>query len=235
MKKNILTIIVILGFSHCGGNSDETTIDSRLGGNNGSTAPITTTPAAFQYEYDITGINGITPEFITPDIDTDSILHVRVIPGLTNASSLPNFPFSTQANCVALRVDISLDGGLTWTAPTQTPTMKVGGTQGEHCPNSSTSTQIDFSGFTGANQPVKVRVSNGRYDFYCQLWYEIYDQNFALFTATGIPQAQAQVLATQQSDAQIGFLNTVCPLKPVFGTHNVTGTLQIGVNGSRLF
>ncbi len=174
-------------------------------------ATATPTPpfdSAYTFSFSVTGANGTAPTYTTGAINTDNILVVRINAGPAGQLSVPGFysNFTANYNCVSYNVTV---GGRTVTTQTLAPQGSNSSyTASNQCPGAPSSQVINFSDrLSPGHGNMFVQVSNARYDFYCELYFQ------------GMLSGQ---------------YNMYCPLRTVYQTHTVTGSLDIQVNGTSL-
>lgn len=177
----------------------------------GTSTTNTNPPIAFSYNLAGIGTTGTLPsKWVSAEVQTDNLLKVKVSPGAAGGLNLPpingvSYGYVANYGCISYDVKV-LDQTIT------TQTLSVNGGSFA-CPNAPTSQVLDFSSrLTPGHGPIKVEVSNARYDFYCQSCY-----TFPWFF----------------NAYQYG-CNMYCPLRPLFKNHTAAGTLKIQVNGTYL-
>lgn len=158
--------------------------------------------SAYAFSFQVTGQGAYT----TGAINTDNLLVIKVNAGPAGQISVPGLysNFTANYNCVSYNITV---GGRTVT----TQTLKVpNATQSwytvDQCPNAPSSQIINFSDRASPGHgDMFVTVSNARYDFYCELFYQ------GLISGTA---------------------NMYCPLRTAYQTHTLTGTIDVQVNGT---
>lgn len=156
--------------------------------------------------FTLTGASGTSPSH-SVTVTTDNILKIRINSGSASQLAVPGYSnFSAQYNCITYIVNVLGQD-------TQTQTLSV---NGGNCSGAEDSQVIDLSNrLTPGHGSVTITVRAGSYDFYCtsclsQPWlYNAYPYG---------PYS----------------CSYYCPLKTVYKTHTVTGSLDIQVNGTSL-
>jgi len=175
-------------------------------------------PLSFSFE--MSGSGGTSQSFSTPtdgqgnDIQTDTILEVLVKAGPATRLKLEGqySNFSAEYSCVSYKVTAL--GQSVVTEPLATD-VTVGcdpdGPYGPRPRTYQTSQKINFSQrlTPGRTTPVKITLSDARYDFYCRLYYSGY----------GPLMGQSELV--------------YCPLRTVYKNHGVSGILKVRTNGMR--
>lgn len=184
------------------------------GGSGGSGGISTNFTPAITFSFSVTGSGGTSPAYVTPIINTDNILKVKISTGMSDRLSIPTYSnFTANYNCVTYTVT-ALGKSVT-TEPLSPNEMGS-----PLCPNASDSQVIDFSDRLGPGHgPVTITVDRTRYDFYCQLWTQCQADPFS-------PTCYYSFYPATHS--------MYCPLRTVYRNHTVTGNLAIQVNGSSL-
>jgi hypothetical protein len=224
--KPIVIALLATSLVACGGSSYRSTRQgsSDLGGSGGggstggTTAPggtSTDTPdegfmPSYSFAFNLTGTGGTQPTWTSGEINTDNILKIRINPGaagnlsLPSGSAVPYSNFSATYGCVSYQITVN-------GRSVRTVTLSVNGTGTSWmCPQAPDSQVIDFSDRGPFFGPVKVQVTQARYDYYCQLLVMGYINPY--------------------------YSGTYCSAQgyPVYKNHTVTGSIDVQVNGSSL-
>ncbi len=199
----------------CGKSSADSTTTASTGATFvGSGTSITPTPSstttsstnpAYTYSFTETGIGGTSATYTTPAILTDTVLQVTVTAASAGALSLATgySNFTANYGCISYNVTVL---GQTMTTNILSPNPGYD----ENCPEAASSQMLDFSSrLTPGHGAVTVEISNPAYDFYCQMWESGYPGIYNPYT-----------------------YNDYCPLRAVYKTHTVAGSLSIAVDGS---
>lgn len=204
------------GLMGCGGSSNRSSDVSSQGLVNPTSPTPTYTPpytpptgfiAHYSANFTLAGYTGTGSNFITPPVDTDNTLKVRITAGPGGPLSDPNYSnFVANYGCISYRVTVM--------GNTRTTQMLSVNSSGGYCPGnyagqwvqSANSEVLDFGAvLSPGHGPITVEVKEARYDFYCAYYYS--------FGYTYSPY------------------NNWCPLKSVYRSHTVTGQVEIQVNG----
>ena len=230
-----LGIVTLALLSGCGGQSYHDGLTTAApGGNGGATVPGPgTSPApvvdngggvdtgfapAMTFSFSLTGKGGNAPIYTTPSFGTDNILRVRVTAGRADQLSLLPHSGYTYSNYTADYTCISYTVTVAGQSIATKPLAVDGG--GPMCPSASDSVVLDFSRRLGPGHgSVQVVVSDAKYDHYCTLWAAC--------------QAQPWTTACNYSFPPQSY-TMFCPLRTVYRTHTVTGSLDIQINGTTL-
>jgi hypothetical protein len=226
-------------------------VTSTTGGSTGTTGGSTSTTGgsstttggflpAVSFSFDQLSGTGSTRSSITfPDpndpnvtpLQTDDIFKVKVTAGPGQQLSLPSGSgysnFVANYGCVEYQVKVfgvTKSTGTLSVSDNPPPAGAGSSESGGVCmgPNGQAiwaphSKVLDFSPqMTPGHGAPDVTVYNPRYDFYCIYWYSMYNY----YASIGMLQYWANNWSTQ------------CPLKNVFNAHNVSGTLEIQLNGT---
>jgi len=174
---------------------------------------------SFTYSFSITGIGGTTPEFQTPNagIETDSILKVRVSSGVGGAVTVPGYSaYTMNYGCVRYKVTLFSKQGSSWVQNGQSYTtqiLAVDGMSTTNCPNAAKSQIIDLSHRISGPGPIRVKIDEPAYDFYCNYWYTLYYYGVDPYY-------------------YVGTFNDNCPVKRAYKTHTLSGSVGLQVNGT---
>lgn len=169
--------------------------------------------------FELNGVNGNKTSYNTNEqglqIITENVLKVTVRAGQAAPNSLNNgssSPFTANYSCVSYLITV---GGRS----VRTKPLRVGSQPSPYCPDAVAEQTIDFSDRTGPGNDLSVRVTEPRYDFYCQMWYscQMYPNNTTYTCYYSFPYS---------------YYNSYCPTRAVYQTHTVTGELEIQVNGT---
>lgn len=178
------------------------------GGNPQNTSTITAS-------FSLNGVNGVVTAYDTRNdsiqIVTDNLLQVRIRAGQAGPLTLPNgnTPFTANYSCVSYLVTVN--GRSVRTQP-----LLANGQPSPYCPDGVPEQTIDFSDrVSPGSGTLYVRVTEPRYDFYCQLWIACQPFPYYAGCAGFGPNYQ----------------NLYCPTRVVYQTHTVTGDLDILTNG----
>jgi hypothetical protein len=162
--------------------------------------------SAYAYSFQVTGSGGTAPSYTTGAINTDNLLVIKVNAGPAGQLSVPGFysNFTANYNCVAYNITV---GGRTVTTQTlKVPNASQSWYAMDQCPGAPSSQIINFSDRASPGHgDMFVTVSNARYDFYCDLYYQ--------GMLSGTP-------------------SMYCPLRTAYMNHTLTGTIDVQVNGT---
>jgi hypothetical protein len=231
-------ILAVFAVSSCGGSATTFTNPITSGGTSSSggtiysyptvtTSPSPTVTSAYpaeNFSFSITGQGGATPSYSTYSdngsyITTDNLLKVTVTPGSAGELAFPTTSstqysaFTATYNCITYTVSIyDSTNALLQSQTTQTLAVTAGDSG---CPSAPTSQTLDFSStvVSGIHNGVYAVVTADNYDFYCQYWYSLY---YAYGTAS----------------PWYADYSSFCPMRAVYKTHTVTGSLSVITNGS---
>jgi hypothetical protein len=179
---------------------------------------------AENFSFSITGQGGATPTYSTyanngSYIDTDNLLQVTVTAGAAGELTFPSTSttqysaYTATYNCVTYTVSVyDSSGDLLQSQTTGTLAVTAGN---EGCTSSSTSQTLDFSSvvISGTHSGVYVTVSVDQYDFYCQYWWSLYD-------------------AYGTASPWYADYSSFCPMREVYKTHTVNGSISVITNGA---
>lgn len=183
-----------------------------------------------RYPFEMTGRQGTHGEVVTPEeLETDNLLRIRV-------TSSPAFRFSDGLNpeysCLQFRVTVLyvekdpgddesknkyIEGQSFTTRPLSVEAVEdhwklCRDSHGRRYP---TSQALDLSSSTGSKLPIVLKLSDAKSDSKCRHWHEL-----------------AEDFGSPFANQWLGNEGSVCPMNPVFETHQVSGTLTIQVNGT---
>jgi len=227
--KPITLLALIAITSGCGGSS--TSKKAAVAGGASPTSPGSTDPnqwwlnptptpnangnlsEAYTYSGTITGFpttpTSTVGTFTLQSPPTDSKLKIRIQPTAGSFVSLPgynNFSFSPQ--CAQYKITVN---GQT----IQTNPLRVAGTAGgTSCYGAADSQVVDFSGRIGSGGTVQIKVSEARYDVYCQMFMQCYYNPWTNSACSNILNAYT----------------SMCPMKNVYQNHTVNFNLRVGTN-----
>jgi hypothetical protein len=227
-------ILAVLTVSSCGGSATTFTNPISSGGTASTiTYPIVAaTPSptstgeypAENFSFSVTGQGGATPSYSTYSdngsyIDTDNLLQVTVTPAAAGELTFPSTSttqysaFTASYNCISYTVSV-YDSTNALLQSQQTGTLALT-TGNSGCPSAPTSQMLDFSStvVSGNHNGIYVTVNADNYDFYCQYWYSLYD-------------------AYGTASPWYADYSSFCPMRAVYKTHTVNGSLSIATNGS---
>ncbi|MBY0471722.1 hypothetical protein K2X30_11200 [bacterium] len=230
-----MTALMAVAFSSCGKTTVAETVAGGAPANNGNYVP-TPIPSpipsdavsnSLLYSFAVTGQNTTEIPSGNASINTDNLLKVNLKPMGSVNLTLPGYTgYNFSFNCVSFLVEVvdtSSGNPATYTvlASQQTPTLAT--TAGAtNCPQAPTSTTIDFSNRIGQlHGPLKIRVSNARYDLYCDMFNACQTQsNLQYYQYTG----QFPYPCTAFTPTYKAFY---CPLKNVFQNHTASGNVTV--------
>lgn len=159
----------------------------------------------------------------TNAIDADNKLRVKIDAGSAGTIVFPGSNFSGTYGCLAFNVRLLAYNGTAY-VESKTVATKIMAVNGgsQNCPGAPASDIIDFSDRLGpGHDNYKIKVDSAKYDFYCQ-HYDYCSWNYwALGGAYG-----------SCSWIQYASRSNYCPVKTVYSTHTVSGTLEVEINGS---
>jgi hypothetical protein len=242
LKSLPVFILAVMTASSCGGSATTFTNPINSGGTASPyTYPTTTTPTttststttttttnsqypAENFSFSITGQGGATPTYSTYSnngsyISTDNLLQVMVTPAAAGELTFPSTSttqysaFTASYNCITYTVSVYDSTGALLQSQTTGTLALTSGNSG--CSSSPTSQTLDFSSVvvSGSHNGVYVTVSADNYDFYCQYWYSLYD-------------------AYGTASPWYADYSSFCPMRAVYKTHTVNGSLSVITNGS---
>lgn len=175
------------------------------GGSGGDTIQDSFQPS-WTSDFGVSGQLGPKPKYTTEDLYTDSILKVKITAAPGSLLADPQGSnFSAEYGCAQFTVTVN---GRSVT----TQILKVEGSNSWLCANAPTSQTLDFSDRLGGAGPVQVEVTNGKYDFYCQMHWD-------------------QRNKYGYSEWDLAGWAAPCPLKSAFKNHMVNGQVAIQLNG----
>lgn len=205
------------GGSFTGGSSSGSSSSSSVSG---------TFVPAWSDDFSVTGSGGSSPSYTTDVISTDNLLNVKIIARGAGQISYPGYSnASAQYKCIEYKVQVinaNTNGNIG--ASVTTSTMAVDGGSSS-CSGAAGEQTIDLSSRVGpGHPPVKIKVEATRYDYYCQIWtscnynysYYIYNQTMCYYSFPFYMQG------------------SYCPLRTIYQTHTVQGTIEVQVNGTGL-
>jgi hypothetical protein len=234
MKSLPVFILAVMIASSCGGSATTFTNPINSGGTASTYVYPTVTPTpttsttseypAENFSFSITGQGGATPTYSTLSnngsyITTDNLLEVTVTPAAAGELTFPSTSttqysaFTASYNCITYTVSVyNQAGGLLQSQTTGTLALTTGNSG---CPSAPTSQTLNFSStvVSGNAGPVYITVNADNYDFYCQYWYSLYD-------------------AYGSSSPWYADYSSFCPMRAVYKTHTVNGSLSVITNGS---
>jgi putative hemolysin len=172
--------------------------------------------------FSVTGQGGTSPTFSTDSnggsyLTTNNFLQVTVAAGAGGNFTFPSTTtnqyssFSDTYNCVSYTVSVyDKTNALLASRTTQTLAVTAGNSG---CPGSPTSQTLDLSDVitSGNHDGLTLSVQANSYDFYCQYWYSLY---YAFGTAS----------------PWYADYSSFCPMKQVYQTHTVNGSLGVVTN-----
>ena len=91
--------------------------------------------------------------------------------------------------------------------------FRSGNTQ--NCPGATTEHVVDFSHRLNGPSPVQIKIDYAAYDFYCNYFWYIYYSGYDPYY-------------------YVGTYADNCPVRRVYKTHQVGGSVAIQVNGTSL-
>ena len=176
--------------------------------------------AAYPYSF---STYGSAPTTVTTALHTDTKLIVKVnaeAAGVINAPGTPS-NFAAEYHCVQFNVTLQVNVNGTWTTlgSQNTSSLNVAGTAG--CTGGVASQSIDFSAYmTPGHGDVRVQVTSLKTDFYCILYNKCLAdaQTYYSYACYFARQPNAALYA--------------CPVKTIYASHNVNGSLEVQVNGT---
>jgi hypothetical protein len=227
-------ILAVLTASSCGGSATTFTNPISSSGTAStyvyptvtpSTTPSTTSQyPAENFSFSITGQAGANPTYSTYSdngsyFTTDNLLQVVVTPGAGGELTFPSTSttqysaFTASYNCITYTVSIYDSTNALLQSQTTGTLALTSGNSG--CPSAPTSQTLDFSSVvvSGTHNGLYAVVKADNYDFYCQYWYSLY---YAYGTAS----------------PWYADYSSFCPMRAVYATHTVTGSLSVITNGS---
>lgn len=171
----------------------------------------------------VTGAGGTNPTYSTYSassayIQTDNVLKVRVTvePGTSNLAISTYSGFSANYNCVSYQVSIYDDSGA-MIGSQETGMLQVAGTSPCIGSTGNNYQDLDFSGsVVNPHGGINVEVQALSYDWYCQLWYDYYNE-YGIYS----PYAD--------------YYSYWCPSKAVYKTHVVDSSIEVMTNGTQFF
>lgn len=173
--------------------------------NNGGNDNSNNLQTPLKFRFNITGVGGTQPQMRTPEFNTDALLRIKVIPGPAGQISIPGGTYSNfnaPYSCVSYTITVNGESMVTQPLSQEGPNF--------FCPNARPYQVLDFSSrLTRGHGPLKIKVSNARYDYYCRLWYAGY-----------MPWTPSTLYCND--------------LYTVYKTHTVTGKLEVQINGTYL-
>ena len=229
-------ILAVLTASSCGGSATTFTNPISSGGTASpytysTPVPTTTTTSVTNSQYppqdfsfSITGQGGATPSYSTlsdngTPFTTDNLLKVTVTPQAAGELTFPSTSatqysaFTASYNCITYTVSIyDSTNALLQSQTTQTLALTAGNSG---CSSAPTSQTLDFSStvVSGRHNGLYAVVKANNYDFYCQYWYSLY-------------------YAYGTSSPWYADYSSFCPMRAVYQTHTVNGSLSVITNGS---
>lgn len=208
------------------------------GGNNTGNSPLN---PGFEPSYsfsfsDLTGQNGSKPTYLTQTVQTDSLLRVKITAGQGGPVTTPGYEeYNMNYGCIRYKIDlISIVGGQQYKNGESkvTKVLSVPGADNSLCPDAPSNETFDFSSRLGSQSGIKIRVSEARYDLYCQIWWRHYHEYYqaALYSYP----MYAHQWATSYANDNAGMYYSACSadLKLVNKLHTVSGSIDIQVNGA---
>jgi hypothetical protein len=217
--------------SACGGTA--ATYSNGIAGTTSTTSGITTVVAspsptasseypAETFSFSVSGEGGTDPTYSTKSsngtfISTDNLLQVTVNSGSAGELSLTTgegySAYTATYNCITYTVSVyDQNNNLLQSQTTETLAVTAGNSG---CSSAPTSQTLNFSStvVSGTHGGVYVTVVADEYDFYCQYWWSLY-------------------YAYQEASPWYADYNSFCPMREVYKTHTVNGSISIVTNGS---
>jgi hypothetical protein len=232
-----LSIMTALTLWSCGGSATTFTNSINSAGTTTTTAAsvtVTASPSpsssttseypAEDFSFSITGQGGATPSYSTYSdngsyIETDNLLQVTVTAGAAGELTFPSTSsttysaFTASYNCITYTVSVYDSSNALLKSMTTETLAVTSGNSG--CPNAPTSQMLNFSStvVSGTHNGVYVTVKANNYDFYCQYWYSLY-------------------YAYGYASPWYADYSSFCPMRAVYKTHTVNGSLSVVTNGN---
>lgn len=169
------------------------------------------------YSFDVNGVNGSKTNF-TASVNTgvDNTLKVKIRAldaGPITLSNGSSNPFTASYGCV--KYTVTVNG-----RSVDTPILRVAGANNGLCSSAPTTYTMDFSDrLVAGASTATVKVSNPRYDFYCQYYSAM--AGCQLYVGYYNPSCVALVAS---------FYPGQCTVRSVYQTHTVRGQLEIYTN-----
>jgi hypothetical protein len=228
-------ILAVLTVSSCGGTATTFTNSiSSAGTASTITYPtVTASPSptstgeypAENFSFSITGQGGAIPTYSTYSdngsyIATDNLLQVTVTPAAAGELTFPTTStqysaYTASYDCISYTVSV-YDSSNALLQSQQTGTLALtSGNTSSVCSSAPTSIMLDFSStvVSGTHNGIYVTVTADNYDFYCQYWYSLYD-------------------AYGTASPWYADYSSFCPMRAVYKTHTVNGSISVVTNGS---
>jgi hypothetical protein len=221
IKKASLGALTLALLSACGssGITGAGTITSPNTDNNQQYVVETPSTNGIEFQFSVYGDN---PSANSIALRTDNKLIITAYAGSAgrnNGTVAPPTNFSAEYNCATYRVTLQeqRNGVYYDVTSLETPPLTVTGTSG--CDNSVASRNLDFSPYLSPGHGlVRVKVEALKSDFTCKR-YKNCMSSAQLYWGSGCSFAR---LPNAQQDS--------CPMKPVWKSHTVTGTMFLQVN-----
>jgi hypothetical protein len=235
MREKQLGLYIAMAFmaSSCGAaDTAYTSSINSTASTSASTVTVTASPSpsttseypAEDFSFSIPGQGGATPSYSTYSdngsyIDTDNLLQVTITAGAAGELSFPTTSstsysaFTATYNCITYTVSVyDSSNALLQSQTTETLAVTSGN---DGCSSAPTSQTLDFSStvVSGTHGSLYVTVKADNYDFYCQYWYSLYD-------------------AYGYASPWYADYSSFCPMRAVYKTHTVNGSLSVVTNGS---
>jgi hypothetical protein len=217
----IATVLSSCGSSGISGNPAATTQPQ---GNSAFDTPVDLDPSAdyAAYPYSFTTY-GSAPTTVTSELQTDTKLVVKINSETSGVISAPGVSsnFSAEYGCAQFQVTLQMKVNGVWQnrGSKVTSPLNVAGTAG--CDGGVASQTIDFSAYmTPGHANVRIQVTSLKTDFYCILYKKCLADYMTYWSNT--------CYWARQPNASL----YACPLKTIYSTHNVNGSLEVQINGT---
>ena len=217
--------LLMLVLSGCGGTSNSNGLQGLPGNtwvttNTGTGTSTIVDPSPLNTPYtksfSITGATGSNPSYTSDELQTDSILKVRIAAGNAGPLQVPYQSYNLSFGCVRYQINLYAKVNGNWVKNGATLTSDVLAAQGGNnwnCQGKPGEQVWDLSSRVSGSAKVKVEVTGAANDFYCNYWWWIYNMGYDPYY-------------------YVGTYAMNCPVKPNYKTHSATGTLVIGTNGT---
>jgi hypothetical protein len=192
------------------GNSDVSNDNAaNTSSNDDSNETLDNTLPTETYAFTLTGNGGTNTTFSVDNINTDTILKVKIIAGSAGQLSLSSGSYSNfTASYKCVRYTITALG-----RSVQSKVLAVDGGDSVFCPGAPTEETINFSNrLTTGHGDITIAVSAPSYDFYCQM----------ARTSCG----------TNSSCLYYSGCNLSAPMRTVYKNHTVTGSIAVQTNST---